>query len=204
MKTVTVVCESDGARKYFTIDIKIDYQKGNFAESELVEESGFSSWRGTSSTYTLVDKEADVVPPEGYEKVARVDCNEIYSSAMSAELFNKTDLSGYSDIWVALKLENAEFIYQTNGMRTNEWIEFHFTQTSANIWAVDVTIGENHYKTVLDFDASGKNASSIFKLLYRNGWADGFLIYNSRDTSIEVNEENPTSIYITEIRGIKK
>lgn len=204
VKTVTVVSESDGARKYFTIDIKIDYQKGDFAESALVEESAFSSWRGTPSTYTLIDKATDETPPEGYEKIKRVDCNQVFSSAMSAELFNKTNLSEYSDIWMAMKLENAEFISQTTGMKTSAWIEFHFTQTSNNIWAVDVFVDGALYKTILDFDASGTNANSIYRLLFRGGWVDGFLIYNSRDTSLEINEENPTSIYVTEIRGIKK
>ena len=203
VKTVTVVCESDGVRKYFTIDIKIDYQKGNFAESELIEETAFSSWRGTAS-YTLIDKTTDEKPLEGYENIQRVDCNQVFSSAMSAELFNKTNLSGYSDIWMAMKLENAEFISQTNGTWTSAWIEFHFTQTSDNIWAVDVFMDGKLYKTILDFDASGTNANSIYRLLYRGGWVDGFLIYNSRDTSMEINEENPTSIYVTEIRGIKK
>ena len=203
-KTVTVVSETAGERRYFTIDIKIDYQKGDFAESELVEESAFSSWRGTSSTYTLIDKATEETPPEGYENIKRVDCNQVFPSAMSAELFNKTNLSGYSDIWMAMKLENAEFISQATGMKTNAWIEFHFTQTSDNIWAVDVFVDGTLYKTVLDFDASGTNPNSMYRLLFRGGWADGFLIYNSRDASLEVSAENPTSIYVTEIRGVKK
>lgn len=201
-KEVTVVSVKDGEREHFVTDLKVWYEAGDFAESEIVADSAFSEWRGT----TFVDAEVDVDVPEGYEKVTRLDSTEIWPSAMGAEFFSRLNFTDYTDIWFGVKIVNAFYVFQTVRIDSEEWIYFHFTQTSENTWAAEVTIGSAVYKTEFNIDGainsnSSQSLNSLGTLLWRNGYEKGFLIYN-RDYTIK--EDNPTSVYTTEIRGIKR
>ena len=72
---------------------------------------------------------------------------------MSLGFFSfENSLAEYSDIWVSLKVENAYFIFQGEMLETDEWVNFHFTQTSDGVWATEVMIEGKVYKTVFDYD----------------------------------------------------
>ena len=201
-KNVTIVRDLDGKREYFTADITVWYVSADIRDSELVGDA-FNTIRETTVckfTDGVVDPDMET-PSEQFESIARLDSDGKWSSAMSLGFFSVKPLEEYSDIWVSLKVENAYFIFQNEMLRTDEWVNFHFTQTSAGIWATEVTINGEVYKTVLNYDATGAAANQLAKLLYRSGIADGFLIYNK---DAEVSEDTPTSVYATEIRGVKK
>lgn len=201
-KTVTVVRDADGKREYFTADITMWYVSADIRDSELVGDA-FNTIRETTVckfTDGVVDPNMET-PNEHFESIARLDSDSNWSSAMSLGFFSVKPLGEYSDIWVSLKVENAYFIFQDVMLRTDEWVNFHFTQTSDGIWATEVTIDGEVYKIVFDYDATGAAANQLAKLLYRSGIADGFLIYNK---DADVSEDAPTSIYATEIRGVKK
>lgn len=202
-KAVTVVRDADGTREYFTADVTMWYVSADIQNSVLVGDA-FSTTRETTVckfTDGNVDPNMET-PNEHFESIVRLDSESNWSSAMSLGFFSfENSLAEYSDIWVSLKVENAYFIFQGEMLKTDEWVNFHFTQTSDGVWATEVTIDGKVYKTVFDYDATGAAANQLAKLLYRSGHADGFLIYNK---DAEVSKDSPTSIYATEIRGVKK
>ncbi len=201
-KNVRVVRDLDGTREHFTMDLTVWYVLANISDSELVG-SAFNTIRekpGYVFTDGVVDPAMET-PNKQFESITRLDSTGIWDSAMPLGFFNVTPLGGYSDLWVSLKVENAYFIFQNVQLHTTEWVNFHFTQTSNGIWATEVTINGKVYKTVLDYDATGPAANQMAKLLYRSGITDGFLIYNR---NMGVSESTPTSVYATEIRGVKK
>ena len=205
---VTVVSVKDGAREHFTLTLHVWYKKGDFKNSTKVQENAFSTWYGSDSTYFFEEIAADKIPAEigkaeGFENVTGWSCPAVWISAMGSEFFNNMDLSGYSDVWFAIKSVNiTRYIFQTVEVYSPDWLYFHYTQTSDGVWAAEVTVNDKAYKTEFNIQGAGKN--SVAKLLYRDGWANGFLIYNNNREEGAVSEENPTVVYTSEIRAISK
>ncbi len=200
-KTVTVVRDNGVKREYFTADITMWYESADIRDSELVGDAFNTIRETTVCKFTDGDVDSDMKKPSYFEKIACLESVDNWSSAMSLGFFSVEPLAEYSDIWVSLKVENAYFIFQDVTLRTDEWVNFHFTQTSDGIWATEVTVNGEVYKVVFDYDATGSAANQLAKLLYRSGIADGFLIYNK---DAEVSQNAPTRVYATEIRGVKK
>lgn len=199
--------EANENRENFATTVSLTYSKGKLADSELIVENGFGSWRGYAPNYEFVDVATDMAAPEGFEKVNRLDSYTQWASAMGSTYFTSADLSGYQDIWFAIKAENiTRYIFQTVEVQTSGWIYFHYTQTSDGVWAAEVKVDGEVYKTEYNINNynSKTGAQSLQDILYRNGWSNGFLIYNNSRDADAVSETKPTSVYITEIRGIAK
>ncbi|MBR2646353.1 MAG: Ig-like domain-containing protein [Clostridia bacterium] len=193
---VTVVSVKEGEREHFVTSLILDYEKGDKAESTIVQDSVFSAWRG-GATDKMHDIECDIAAPEGFEKVKRLDSYVAWPTALSSAFFDGTDLSGYTDIWFALKINNGRFVFQQETIYTSNWVYFHYTQTSDGVWAAEVTIEGNVYKTEFNIVGTG---NQLKHMLYRSGWSNGFLLYNNNADPI--SEAAPTSVYGTEIRGV--
>jgi len=190
----TVVSVKEGVREHFNIDLKLWYTSNAFADSEIVSDSVFDS-RRQNSEYSFTDGEVDISAPEGYEKVERIDCTKDWSTALAREFFSLTDLSEYKDIWFGIKLVNAKFVFITKSEPATSWAFFHFTRVGENEWVAEVTI--DGVNVVLEFGISGM---TLQKMLYRDGWSNGLLIYNNQGLR---PEGGTTSLYCTEIRGVK-
>ncbi len=196
-KTVTiVVVDQEGARKYFVTDVTIWYETKFFSDATKIQENAFSDGRSFGS-YTLVDVEADIDAPSGYEQVKKLTSTN-WTGALNQQAFNKTNLGEYADVWFALKVVGATYSFQRETIVSGGWVYFHFTQTSDNVWAVEVTIGDVTYN-VFDYEATGSLENSVANILYRTGISTGFLLYPTGASAT-----NPACIYSTEIRGVKK
>lgn len=197
-KEVTVVTIKDEVRTHFTMDITVWYKEGEFKDSELVLDSAFSTYKGDKNKPTFFDKEADIEAPEGYDKANRMDAYAIWESAIHHNFFNQSDISGYSDLWFGMKVVNAYYKFQAVDYNTTDWVFFHFVNLGNGRWLVEAICNDKVVASAMDVDGS---AGKIGALLYRGGYADGFLIYNRGVDGI--TEENPSKIYVTEVRGIK-
>ena len=196
-KEVTVVTIKDNVRTYFTMDITVWYKIGEFKDSEIILDSAFSTYKGDPKNPIFFDKEADIEAPEGYEKVYRMDAHGIWESAIYHNFFNQSDISGYSELWFGVKVVNAYHKFQTVDYHTTEWVFFHCVNLGNSKWLVEAILGGKVVASVMDVDGS---QGKIGTLLYRGGYQEGFLIYNKGLEGI--TEENPSKIYVTEVRGI--
>ena len=198
---VTVVSVKNGVRENFTVDVILDYTRADVKDATKIAESAFSTTRVNGSEYTLVDVDpADSEKATGFNNVEQLNCSTEWSTALFYPVFLNMDISEYSDVWFALKIVNGHWVMQTVNVETSDWVYFHYTQTSDKMWAAEVSFAGSTYK--IEYDISGKNANTIRELLYRSGWANGFLMYNNGGN--DVNESTPTSIYATEVLGVKK
>ncbi len=206
---VTVVSIKNGEREHFNLNLKKWYTAGNFADSEIISDALFNERReyvdaqGHTITFTEVATEEKAA--EGYEKVTQLNCGVEWESALMREMFDMTEIRGYSDLWFGIKITNGRFIAQTVEVQAAGWVYFHYTQTSDGVWVAEVTKGDEVYKTEFDIKDMGGNGTMqrVCDLLYRSGWSNGFLWYNNGSGGT-VTETTPTSFYITELRGTKK
>ena len=205
---VTIVSEKNGARENFIVDLKLDYVKADQATGEKIFDSALSGRTSQGTEYSFTEVESDVEAPEGYTNVTRLDCNVAWGTALASSFWHSTAMSEYSDFWFCMKIVNGRWVMQTVTVETSGWVYFHYTQTSENVWVVEVKLGDSVYKT--EFDVKG---TKLQDLLYRSGWGDGFLLYNNNQgEQKEVCEDGitrpilpfTTSIYATEVYGVKK
>lgn len=210
---VTIVSEDEtGARKNFVATVDVDYVKADFnVEGKVVvSDSAFSSVRSSnkdgSVAYTLVDVEdTKEKAPAGYSSVTQLDCDTAWWTALAANFFYQGDMSAYSDFWFAVKISGGRWVM--GGTNRNElantWVHFHYTQTSDGVWAIEVSTGEELRTYLIIYDV--KNGPKMHNLVYRSGWGDGLLLYNNNQGEDE-NGKLPivTSIYATEVQGLKK
>lgn len=152
-----------------------------------------------------------VTMPAGFSVVKRADSgNGWKSDALPMNFYDSTDLSDYSEVWFALKIENSVIELQYNirnntaseGVKSsvqkefNSWVYFHLTQTSANVWTVEITVDD-----VVCATLTGQSGNSVKTLLYD----DGFNSVDGEAVLICHKDGNVTaSIYSTEILGVKK
>lgn len=196
-QTVTVVTIKNGVRTHFYTDIQVGYQSKNFADSVKAIDSVLGDKRNMDANHVLVDVEADIQAPEGYENITRVDSYTTWSSALPREFFNATDLSAYQDIWFSVKIENGFWVMRaTQQYSISGWVSFHYVQVEEGVWVAEVTVGGNLFIT--EFDVVGNN---LRQLTYRDGWSNGLLLYNNQGSC---PEGEAAKLYVTEVRGVLK
>lgn len=201
MNNVTVVTVKNGEREHFTAKVKVWYTAGAMEDATMIAESAFSSYRGAADSYFMVEVEADVDAPAGFEKVQRLDCEKTWPTALHDAFFNRVTVNGYSDIWFALKIVNAHWVWQAENYTIEDWVTFHFVQVNDGEWVAEVYLNGNLFKTrfgVITTDST--QVGAMFS--YGGYWGGGFLIYNNGGES--VSAETPTSVYATEIYAIEK
>ncbi|MBQ8429897.1 MAG: InlB B-repeat-containing protein, partial [Clostridia bacterium] len=166
-----------------------------------------------------------VTAPVGFSTVKRSVSGDGWTSALfPAQFYDRTDLTAYSDVWFALKIENAIIeaqYYEGNDIENesakksvwqefDSWIYYHLTQTGTDaegnaLWSIEIKVGGQ--VIVMITEQSGETLSTnqpentIARLLPDNG-------SNSADNSYvfirHKGEGAQVSIYSTEILGVKK
>ena len=194
-QAVTVVSVKDGVRTHFETNVNITYRsEGKLENSVKIADSVFSDYRGVE--YILTDIQSDIAAPEGYENVQRLDGDKDWSTALERHFFSKADLSAYKEIWFEVKAVNAGWVMRANAQVITGWISFHYIQVEDGVWIAEIYANGQHFMT--EYDVKGTN---LQYLTYRDGWGNGFLLYNNQGRR-PVGEN--TSLYATEIRGITK
>ena len=193
-QTVTVVSVNDDVRTHFETKLNVTYRSSDMKDSKKIQDSVFSAWRG--SEYILTDVASDIEAPEGYENVQRLDGDKDWSTALERGFFNNADLSAYKEIWFAVKVVNGGWVMRANAQTITGWIYFHYIQVDNGVWIAEIDANGQHVLT--EYDVKGNNAQY---LTYRDGWGNGFLLYNNQGR--RPAGEN-TNLYATEIRGILK
>lgn len=199
VQNVTVVTIKNDVREHFNLSLNLWYTAADVKDATEVEETVFKA--GSNGSYAMSQGEYtdQVEKAEGFEKVSMYTSEVAWPTALDKHFFSSTNLSEYSDIWFAMRVDNGRFIFQTVTVPASGWVYFHFTQTSENVWVAEVTIDGKVYKH--EFDVVD-TTNSLKNMLYRSGWGNGFLIYNNNATP--VNATTPTRLYSTEILGVKK
>ena len=95
-----------------------------------------------------------------------------------------------------MKIVNGGWVMRANAQTLNGWISFHYIQVEDGVWIAEIY--EEGKCFITEYDVKGNNAQY---LTYRDGWGNGFLLYNNQGRR---PAGEPTSIYATEIRGILK
>ena len=194
-QAVTVVSVKNGVRTHFETNVNVTYRsEGKLENSVKIADSAFSDYRGVE--YILTDVQSDIQAPKGYENVQRLDGDKDWSTALERHFFSKADLSAYKEIWFAMKIVNGGWVMRANNQTLNGWISFHYIQVEDGVWIAEIY--EEGKCFITEYDVKGNNAQY---LTYRDGWGNGFLLYNNQGRR---PAGEPTSIYATEIRGILK
>lgn len=199
MNDLVVVSVKNGEREYFEIKINLNYVKGESKNSVIASDSFFDPYRGS----TIVDNADAGEAPEGFERVARVDSSTAWTTgALGQGYTNRNNFGEYTDLFFAVRLENGSYVFQGERLYSDNWVDFHCTQTSSNLWVVEANIdGKVYTQTDVDGAITPDNINaplnSLGALLYRDGWANGFLFYRNPN-----NQDVTTSVYATEVRGI--
>ncbi|MBO5026938.1 MAG: Ig-like domain-containing protein [Clostridia bacterium] len=200
---LTIVSIKNGVREHFKITVEYTYKKGDVKDAVVAVGSFFDSYIGN----TLVDNAdlGDVEVAEGFERLTRRDSSSGWTGNVLGEgYYNRSNFGMYTDLFFAMKVVGGQYYYCGKTVLTEEWMYFHFTQTSKNIWAMEITLNGELFATQTDIDGDlNKGAinaplNSLGCLLYRTGWNDGFLISRISGSTDTV------SIYSTEVLGIQK
>jgi hypothetical protein len=113
--------------------------------------------------------------------------------------FNASDISGYSDIWFAMKTTAPGNIYlqgaPNNGAITGEWVYVHYHQVSDGVWTKD-------YRTASGFYSPSTNHVNITgtKLTEIIGWKSGVNQGSYPNAEAGVT----ATAYFTEVIGVLK
>ena len=79
------------------------------------------------------------------------------------------------------------------------WVFFHYIQIEEGVWALEITLDDVNGNVYLV--EHNVKAVDLRNMTYRDGWSNGFLLYNNqgRRPAGEI-----TKVYATEIRAISK
>ncbi|MBO5027205.1 MAG: hypothetical protein J6C79_01625, partial [Clostridia bacterium] len=147
---------------------------------------------------------ADAAVPAGFTSVSK------YASAwaeggalhLGTEI-NKTDLSEYSDIYFAMRVENATLtVYDGVVYEGSGWVYIHYTQTAEATWTANIKSDDGTLNlTKVGIDATAGSATyplnAISTLLYKGSSAVNFFVKNTAGSNAGI-------LYSTEVRGVKK
>ena len=160
--------------------------------------------------------------PGGFSKLTRFDAKTQPPGTPWTEgnlyyyNWNQTKLTDYGEVWFALKLKNAFWVYthaRDLEHTPKSWMYVHMKQTGESwdgftLWTIELSVGGYIVTTIVDqtgrYIDDDRPTNSIARLLWDEGFgsADGnaILIYNFGP----YDELDPTlSIYSTEVRGIR-
>ncbi len=165
-------------------------------------------WR--SDGYAL-KSETDEKAPEEFDTVTEFDwVNNMQgwattSTALSTSIFDKTtDLSGYSDIYFANKIENGTL--KTIGLTEEEWysggdwLYVHYQQGDDALWSLASLISLDGYTKTnvqIGIDASALDGFPTLRGLFQEKGTSG--LYPIRESAT-----TETVIYMTNVLGVKK
>ena len=136
--------------------------------------------------------------PEGFSKVSEYTWTGKDFAGKYGH-FNASDISGYSDIWFAMKATAPGNIYlqgaPSNGAITGEWVYVHYHQVSDGVWTKD-------YRTASGFYSPSTNHVNITgtKLTDIIGWKSGVNQGSYPNAEAGVT----ATAYFTEVIGVKK
>ncbi len=181
------------------------------------------SWASTTvldsplvDTYTLpqIAPNPDlngVRAPEGFTTVRRFDgvAERWESSTLWTYNYDTTDLSGYKDVWFAMKVVGGfwAFVDGTPSVSSPTWMYFHLRQVGMNedeeiFWDIEASFGGQVWAVSKNLNGAtldkNRPANSIPRLIWNNAFhsasknENAFLIYH---------EGTPPTIYCTEVRA---
>ena len=146
-----------------------------------------------------------VTAPAGFTSVTRRDAGSNWtSSVLHANNFAITSLSMYSEVWFAIKIVNARFVFvnMASDYSKDSWVYFHLIRLADSQWEIEVSIDGATYAKIdnqsgAQISASQQPSNSLAAMLYDGGYgsADGnaILIYFVRSAPI---------LYSTEVLGV--
>ena len=168
------------------------------------------------------DNLSGVKIPGGFSKLTRFDAKTQPPGTPWTEgnlyyyNWDQTKLTEYGEIWFALKLKNASWVYthaRDLEHTPKSWIYVHMKQTGETwdgftLWSIELSIGGYVVTTIVDqtgrYIDDDRPTNSIARLLWDEGFgsADGnaILIYNFGPYD---ELDSTLSIYCTEVRGIR-
>ncbi len=142
-----------------------------------------------------------VVAPMGFEQVSRFDSvNANWTVYMAPDsVYLAEDISGYQDVYFALKIENGQIRYGTSSSDArnytyNNWIYFYLKQTSSAVWTVTMSSGEDKV------EYAGQSGTTIREILFGGGNnhdTDGFFVLRR-----DINNADATVVHATEVRAV--
>jgi hypothetical protein len=160
--------------------------------------------------------------PGGFSKLTRFDAKTQPPGTPWTEgnlyyyNWDQTKLTDYGEVWFALKLKNAFWVYthaRDLEHTPKSWMYVHLKQTGETwdgftLWTIELSIGGYIVTTIVEqtgrYIDDDRPTNSIARLLWDEGFgsADGnaILIYNFGP----YDKLDPTlSIYTTEVRGVR-
>ncbi len=142
-----------------------------------------------------------VVAPTGFETVSRFDSvNASWTVYMAPDsVYLDKDISGYRDVYFALKMENGQLRYgmsssDAKNYTYNGWIYFYLKQTETCVWTMTMESGEDKV------EYAGQSGTTLREVLFGGGNnhdTDGFFVLRR-----DINNSAVTVVYATEIRGV--
>ena len=136
----------------------------------------------------------DMAVPAGFRKVSRFDSNANWSVYVASEdIYNATDISAYSTLWYAIKIDGAGLRYGATSQANytiEDWIYFKLEQTSTNVWSITMEYGD----TKVTYE--NQSGSTIQEVVYGGGLSDTDGAFLPRKVPAD-----SATIYTTEVRA---
>ena len=143
----------------------------------------------------------DMFAPTGFMEVLRFDSvNSNWSVYMAPDsVYAADDISGYTDVYFALKIENGQIRYGTSSSDAKnytfaDWVYFYLKQTAPSVWTVVMASGDS--KVTYE----NQSGTTIREILFgggNNNDTDGFFVLRR-----DINNTAATIVYATEVRAV--
>ena len=158
----------------------------------------------------LSESDADYDLADGYSKVSKIESSTGWtSSIIGGGAYGEVDISGYSDIWFAMKVVNGHFTQTKPAWKdidsnaVADWLYFHAYQTGKNadgynLWSIEITVNGVVWGTLTEQTAFQSVAlgETINKLIDNDSDSGRIVIYHAGSGTAK--------IYASEVIGLKK
>ena len=144
---------------------------------------------------------SDEAAPVGFNKVSEYTWTSTTSNDFNkVSHFNDTDISAYSDVYFAMKVENGMDIYiqgASSFYKGNDWLYVHMYQAEDGTWSKDFMIADGSY-SVLGVQ-TGLVGTKLTQIM---NWVSGINTgsYPRLDSTVGAT----ATAYFTEVRGVLK
>ena len=142
---------------------------------------------------------SETAAPEGYSSVSTFSGSWDDTNLHLGTHGDKTDLSAYSTLYFAIKVENVTIKpYGSTKYTTSAWIYFTYTKTAETTWTVNARSNDGSFNVTVE-DISGAEGSSanyplnaLSTLMYGGSGAKYMTMTNNGDGVV----------YATEVLGV--
>ena len=142
---------------------------------------------------------SETAAPEGYSSVSTFSGSWDDTNLHLGTHGDKTDLSAYSTLYFAIKVENVTIKpYGSTKYTTSAWIYFTYTKTAETTWTVNARSNDGSFNVTVE-DISGAEGSSANYPLN----ALSTLMYGgSGDKYMTMTNNGDGVVYATEVLGV--